>query len=226
MQYNSNTFNKLTVVNDRVRPFSKSKTQYTEEARIQIYAITGIISCMLLVILFASSVVVIQKRKHRERRILTDSNSVARNQLNISGPSEPWTTNEKLREAFPNMIRSNVWFDSLQKSIQRHDAFINPMISLFPNTAAEEEEEIQDQAADSHARRARRKLSFDSSWGDVHFQSKPTTMTDGSSLGSIQLDDDNESPDYENYPKHKRADTNTSLKRSKSIAHIEKPLRY
>ena len=38
------------------QPHSRHKDQYTEEAKIQIYAITGIVSMMLLVILIAASV--------------------------------------------------------------------------------------------------------------------------------------------------------------------------
>ena len=35
--------------------------------------------------------------------------------LKISEPQDPWTTNEKLKQAYPSMIRSHVWFDSLQR---------------------------------------------------------------------------------------------------------------
>ena len=42
--------------------------------------------------------------------------------------------------------RSNVWFDSLHRSIQRHrESFVNPMISnSFPTVDEENENEIRD----------------------------------------------------------------------------------
>ena len=53
--YNQISSNPLTVSNNN-QPHSRHKDQYTEEAKIQIYAITGIVSMMLLVILIAASV--------------------------------------------------------------------------------------------------------------------------------------------------------------------------
>ena len=81
-----------------------------------------------------------QKRKQRHSEILKDN--FTENPLAISGPSNPWTTNEKLNSA--TMVRSNVWFDSLHRSIQRHhDSFINPMIASFPTVDEEDEEDIK-----------------------------------------------------------------------------------
>jgi hypothetical protein len=60
--------------------------------------------------------IMIIRRRMVSRRIqfggidLTKSGSV-----DISTPTDPWTTNEKLKQAYPNMIRSHVWFDSLQR---------------------------------------------------------------------------------------------------------------
>ena len=65
VQYNSKTVQKFTVVHDKVKS-KERESNYTEEAKIQIYAMTGIVSCMLLVIIFASTYVVVQKRKDRK----------------------------------------------------------------------------------------------------------------------------------------------------------------
>ena len=48
------------------------------------------------------------------------------------------------KKNFP--YRSNVWFDSLHRSIQRHrESFVNPMISnSFPTVDEENENEIRD----------------------------------------------------------------------------------
>ena len=48
------------------------------------------------------------------------------------------------KKIFP--YRSNVWFDSLHRSIQRHrESFVNPMISnSFPTVDEENENEIRD----------------------------------------------------------------------------------
>ena len=48
------------------------------------------------------------------------------------------------KKKFP--YRSNVWFDSLHRSIQRHrESFVNPMISnSFPTVDEENENEIRD----------------------------------------------------------------------------------
>ena len=50
----------------------------------------------------------------------------------------------KKKKKFP--YRSNVWFDSLHRSIQRHrESFVNPMISnSFPTVDEENENEIRD----------------------------------------------------------------------------------
>ena len=84
-------------------PYSRSKDRYTEEAKIQIYTITGVVSMMLLVILIAASVFVMKKRKQRHSEILKDN--FKENPLAISTPSDPWTTNDKLKIAYPNMVR-------------------------------------------------------------------------------------------------------------------------
>ena len=106
IKYNQISSNPLTVTNNEL-PYSRNKDQYTEEAKIQIYAITGIVSMMLLVILIAASILVMQKRKQRHSEILKEN--FTENPLAISNPSDPWTTNDKLKSAFPNMVRYG-WF--------------------------------------------------------------------------------------------------------------------
>ena len=81
-----------------------------------------------------------------------------------------------------------------------------------------------------------RRNSLDSSIGEVHFHSKPTTvLTEESSLASLgddlsppaqQTTQNTKStlPDYENFPV---ADKMAKLKRSKSFnAHLDKPARF
>ena len=72
IKYNQISSNPLTVTNNEL-PYSRNKDQYTEEAKIQIYAITGIVSMMLLVILIAASILVMQKRKLRHSEILKEN---------------------------------------------------------------------------------------------------------------------------------------------------------
>ena len=75
IQYNSKTMQKFTVVHDK--PKSKERSdKYTEEAKIQVYAMTGIISCMMLVILVASTYFMVQKRKERQLRPLKSPGSL------------------------------------------------------------------------------------------------------------------------------------------------------
>ena len=81
--FSSNIVEQFTVISDKVRPRSRARNPiYTEEAKIQIYAITGIISCMLLVVLFAATYIMIHKRKERRSRVLSRPHSVTRNPLN------------------------------------------------------------------------------------------------------------------------------------------------
>ena len=56
----------------------------------------------------------------------------------------PLKENLQKKKNFP--YRSNVWFDSLHRSIQRHrESFVNPMISnSFPTVDEENENEIRD----------------------------------------------------------------------------------
>ena len=83
MPFSSNIVEQFTVISDKVRPRSRARNPiYTEEAKIQIYAITGIISCMLLVVLIAATYIMIQKRKERRTRVLSRPHSVTRNPLN------------------------------------------------------------------------------------------------------------------------------------------------
>lgn len=74
---NSKTVQHFTVVHDKVksqeRPTNRSNDS-NEEAKIQIYAMTGIVSCMLLVILFAFTYFMVQKRKERRSQILKTLN--------------------------------------------------------------------------------------------------------------------------------------------------------
>ena len=67
IQYNSKTIQKLTVT-DKVKSNDRRGPIYTEEAKIQIYAMTGIVSCMLLVILLFATYVMVQKRKDRRSK--------------------------------------------------------------------------------------------------------------------------------------------------------------
>ena len=67
VQYNSKTIQKLTVT-DKVKSNNRRGPIYTEEAKIQIYAMTGIVSCMLLVILLFATYVMVQKRKDRRSK--------------------------------------------------------------------------------------------------------------------------------------------------------------
>ena len=67
VHYNSKTIQKLTVT-DKVKSNDRRGPIYTEEAKIQIYAMTGIVSCMLLVILLFATYVMVQKRKDRRSK--------------------------------------------------------------------------------------------------------------------------------------------------------------
>ena len=67
VQYNSKTIQKLTVT-DKVKSNDRRGPIYTEEAKIQIYAMTGIVSCMLLVILLFATYIMVQKRKDRRSK--------------------------------------------------------------------------------------------------------------------------------------------------------------
>ena len=101
---------------------------YTEEAKIKIYTATGIISTLLVVLILGFTVMTIRKRNKRKLSVLFSNNNAnnedngnvnfgpsKKSVLEISNPLEPWTTNEEVRKAFPNIIRSNAWFDSLQR---------------------------------------------------------------------------------------------------------------
>jgi hypothetical protein len=101
---------------------------YTEEAKIKIYTATGIISTLLVVLILGFTVMTIRKRNKRKLSVLLSNNNrnnvdngnvnfglSKKSVLEISNPLEPWTTNEEVRKAFPNIIRSNAWFDSLQR---------------------------------------------------------------------------------------------------------------
>lgn len=169
------------MTNDYVKPFAKDRSKEFEEAKIQVYAFTGVISCMLFGLLVVASALLFHKRKNRLSNVLREGgNPVVLNPLSTSSPQA-----EKWRNTYPNMIRSAAWFDSLNKSVQRHESFINPMISF--------KEDIK---------MVRRPSSS--------CQSKPTTMTDGSSLGSLGMEDEEE-----NFEKHAK----TALRKSKSFAH-------
>ena len=91
----------FTVVSDKIRPRSRAREPfYTEEAKIQIYAITGIISCMLLVVLIAATYMMIQKRKERRSSILNRPNSVTRNPLS----DNIWNGSENMVRSFIHLF--------------------------------------------------------------------------------------------------------------------------
>ena len=186
--FSSNIVEQFTVISDKVRPRSRARNPiYTEEAKIQIYAITGIISCMLLVVLFAATYIMIQKRKERRSRVLSRPHSVTRNPLN-----------ENIWNGSENMVRSSAWFDTLQKTLN-NESFMNPMMTSF---------HIMDPDEREH-----HKISVQSeSTSEVHFHSKQTSITDRTSLDSFEPEKHDE-PDYENYPKKPEI----SVRRSKSM---------
>jgi len=188
VQYNSKTEQKI-FISDKVKSKGR-ESPYTEESKIQIYAMTGIVSCMLLVILFASTYVVVQKRKDRRSSPIKTQDHVTQNPLHIDNP--PWNHG--------TMVRSNIWFDTLQKSLKNGSSFDNPMLTSFHSIVEEAE-----------VCRSGRQSATD------EFQSA-TEKTSLESFDSINDDD----PPYENFPSSKRL----GLQRSKSMQfHPAKPAR-
>lgn len=157
---------------------------------------TGIISCMLLVILFAFTYFVLQKRKERQTKILTNikQNPLLLNSLsNKDDIDNPWKDQG-------TMIRSNIWFDTLQKSLKNSESFVNPMLTSFHSIVEDVDEE------ETKSKSATDKTSLASSSDDA-----ATTMLD-------------EEPNYENHPRSKRdAAILTTVQRSKSML-ITKPM--
>lgn len=141
---------------------------------------------MLLVILFAFTYFVIQKRKDRQSKILTN---VKQNPLLLSkdldsASNNPWDQG--------TMIRSNIWFDTLQKSLKssQQQPFVNPMLTSFHSIVEDLE---------------------------VEEDSKSKSATDKTSLASDSTLDELEEPNYENYPRSKRDAAILTVQRSKSM---------
>lgn len=101
---------------------------YSRDAKKRIYTATGVVCSALAVMLLLLTGFVIRRRLKSSRDISggrASSSSAADyhdggdscrvSTINISDPADPWTTNEKLKQAFPGMIRSHVWFDSLER---------------------------------------------------------------------------------------------------------------
>ena len=92
---------------------------------------------MLVVVLLAATIVMIRKRNQRNVSLIDSATAASyihhrekakkkrkggiegfhtdENGIEISSPLEPWTTNQQVKSAFPNLIKSNAWFDSLQR---------------------------------------------------------------------------------------------------------------
>ena len=108
------------------------------------------------------------------------------------------------------------------------------MINSFPPVDEEEEDDLEidviEQMDQKNTILKKRRQSLDSSIGEAHFHSKPTTLTEESSLATSLGDDLSSAPttktalpDYENFPV---ADKIRKLKKSQSFnAHLEKPPR-
>lgn len=76
------------------------------------------ISTLLVIAILTFTVMTIKKRNdHPKMSFLYKDHpeSLKKGQLNISNPLQPWTTNADVQDAFPNLIRSNAWFDTLQR---------------------------------------------------------------------------------------------------------------
>ena len=98
---------------------TKFPEAYSEEAKLKIYTSTGVMSTLLVVAIIGFTVVTIKKRNERKSDTFAgpkNNFSLKKSKLEISSPLEPWTTNEEVRKAFPNIVRSTAWFDSLQRS--------------------------------------------------------------------------------------------------------------
>lgn len=83
---------------------------------MKIYTATGVMSTLLVVVIIGFTVITIKKRNEKKEGVLAERKPrYLRKNVEISPPLEPWTTNEEVRKAFPNIVRSNAWFDSLQR---------------------------------------------------------------------------------------------------------------
>ena len=108
------------------------------------------------------------------------------------------------------------------------------MINSFPPVDEEEEDDLEIDVIEQMDQKnntilKKRRQSLDSSIGEAHFHSNPTTLTEESSLATSLGDDlsapttKTALPDYENFPV---ADKIRKLKKSQSFnAHLEKPPR-
>ena len=83
---------------------------------MKLYTLTGIFSSLLLAIFIAFLVLLGRKRLFKTPNIKdTDEDLGRKASIKISEPVDPWSSNEKLKQAYPGMIKSHVWFDSLQR---------------------------------------------------------------------------------------------------------------
>ena len=69
---------------------------------------------MVIMVLIAT-IMLIRKRIPIMRNMDDKIGKKKKGSIDISKPKDPWTTNEKLKQAYPSIIRSHVWFDSLQR---------------------------------------------------------------------------------------------------------------
>lgn len=97
--------------------YSHFSEPYSEEVKLKIYAATGVISTLLVVAILGFTVMTVKKRNDRKMPFAFSDrvDQSRKSQLDISNPLQPWTTNTDVRDAFPNLIRSNAWFDSLHR---------------------------------------------------------------------------------------------------------------
>ena len=106
---------------ERDRVGATDKEVYSSDAKIKIYSITGVVCTFLILVIIVAIALLIRRRLPMliNREILDAEDEIGGNKgsLKISEPQDPWTTNEKLKQAYPSMIRSHVWFDSLQRFV-------------------------------------------------------------------------------------------------------------
>ena len=85
--------------------------------KVKIYTATAVLCTVLVIIVLIATIVVIKKRLPMTimRSMDERMGRKKKGSIDISKPQDPWTTNEKLKQAYPSIIRSHVWFDSLQR---------------------------------------------------------------------------------------------------------------
>ncbi len=189
------------LVQDRIKAKGRNnqdQSMYTEEAKIQIYAMTGIISMMLVIMLLAFTYFMVQKRKERRNDVLKNLHNFTQNPLMTS--SEILNSPEQRPWSNGTMVRSNIWFDTLNKSGFQHSK--DPMLTSFHSIIEEEEGDDKNK-------------SFDTA--EFASNTEKTSLDEDTSVTTSNTEDL-----YENYPRSKR--DSALIQRSKSVIQAPKPV--